>query len=49
MLDSSQKFLYVINHGAFEISVYGIGQDGELSEISGSPFSTARLIQMELS
>jgi len=41
VLDSSAKFLYVINHGAFEISVYGIGQDGGLSKVSGSPFFIA--------
>jgi 6-phosphogluconolactonase len=39
-LDHSAKFLYVVNHGSWQIAVYRISTSGSLSEIPGSPVAT---------
>jgi hypothetical protein len=40
VLDPSEKFLSVVNHSSFQISVFSIGGSGVLTEISNSPFAT---------
>jgi 6-phosphogluconolactonase len=43
LVDSSNTYVYVANHGAGNISAFTLGSSGALTAISGSPFGTGSL------
>jgi 6-phosphogluconolactonase len=39
-MDPAGKFLFVVNQGSNDVSVYSIGSPGSVTQVSGSPFPT---------